>query len=131
MHVNFRSFLMNTSFRYYRMRVFNFQTTNRFWQNMPTGYNITTKVTVMKAIRLRTEYLQEPIGIDIVRPRFFWNCEGGIKQTAYRLFAMRRRNRLGPESLSDAMTHIAYDGNLFAVVILSTGFKLWMRKERR
>lgn len=29
----------------------------------------------MKAIRLKTEYLENPIGLDIRRPRLFWNCE--------------------------------------------------------
>ncbi len=37
----------------------------------------------MKTVNLKTEYLKNPIGIDIKRPRLFWNCEGGIKQTAY------------------------------------------------
>ena len=41
----------------------------------------------MKAIRLRTEYLENPIGIDIRHPRLFWNCEGGVRQTAYRVVA--------------------------------------------
>lgn len=41
----------------------------------------------MKAIRLRTEYLRSPIGIDLVKPQFFWNCEGGMKQTAYQVIA--------------------------------------------
>lgn len=41
----------------------------------------------MKAIRLKTEYLSNPMGIDIDRPRLFWNCEGGIKQTAYQIIA--------------------------------------------
>ena len=39
----------------------------------------------MNAIRLRTEYLKEPLGIDIVQPRLTWNCEGGVTQTAYRI----------------------------------------------
>ncbi len=39
----------------------------------------------MKAIRLRTEYLCDPIGIDIQKPRLHWNCEGGRKQTAYQI----------------------------------------------
>lgn len=30
----------------------------------------------MKAVRLRTEYLVNPIGIDIVAPRLYWNAEG-------------------------------------------------------
>ena len=41
----------------------------------------------MKAIRLKTEYLTAPIGIDITVPRLFWNCEGGSKQTAYEIIA--------------------------------------------
>ena len=41
----------------------------------------------MKAISLRTEYLVNPIGIDIRHPRLLWNCEGGTKQTAYRIVA--------------------------------------------
>ena len=39
----------------------------------------------MKAFRLRTEYLNDPIGIDTVHPRLMWNAEGGIKQTAYQI----------------------------------------------
>ena len=41
----------------------------------------------MKAISLRTEYLKNPIGIDLRHPRLFWNCESGTKQTAYRIVA--------------------------------------------
>lgn len=41
----------------------------------------------MNVIRLRTEYLKDPIGIDIDRPRLSWNCEGGITQTAYQIIA--------------------------------------------
>ena len=41
----------------------------------------------MKAIRLKTEFLTDPIGMDIEKPRLFWNCEGGIKQTAYEIIA--------------------------------------------
>lgn len=42
----------------------------------------------MKAIRLRTEYLKNPIGIDMQHPRLFWNCEGGKKQTAFQVIAV-------------------------------------------
>ena len=41
----------------------------------------------MKAINLKTEYLINPIGIDIKNPRLMWNCEGGKRQTAYRIVA--------------------------------------------
>lgn len=39
----------------------------------------------MKAIRLKTEYLKNPLGIDFTAPRLFWNCEGGVRQTAYQV----------------------------------------------
>ena len=39
----------------------------------------------MKAIRLRTEYLFDPIGVDFQQPRLMWNCEGGVRQTAYQI----------------------------------------------
>ena len=41
----------------------------------------------MRAINLKCEYLKNPIGIDIKKPRLFWNCEGGITQTAYQIVA--------------------------------------------
>ena len=41
----------------------------------------------MKAINLRTEYLINPVGIDIQHPRLMWTCEDGIKQTAYQIIA--------------------------------------------
>ena len=39
----------------------------------------------MKASRLKTEYLVNPMGIDIQHPRLQWTCEGGVKQTAYQI----------------------------------------------
>lgn len=39
----------------------------------------------MKAIRLRTEYLMDPLGVDFQRPRLMWNCQGGVRQTAYQI----------------------------------------------
>ena len=44
-------------------------------------------VSDMKAIRLKTEFLKDPIGVDFQNPLLIWNCEGGIKQTAYRIVA--------------------------------------------
>jgi alpha-L-rhamnosidase len=41
----------------------------------------------MKAIRLKTEYLTDPVGISILSPRLFWNIEDGKKQTGYQLIA--------------------------------------------
>ncbi len=41
----------------------------------------------MKAIRLKTEHLFNPMGIDWKNPRLFWNCEDGVGQTAYEVSA--------------------------------------------
>ena len=43
----------------------------------------------MKAIRMRTEYLENPIGIDVKHPRLMWNVDGGVKQTAYQIITER------------------------------------------
>ena len=43
----------------------------------------------MNAIRLKTEALFNPLGIDIQRPRLMWNCDGGVKQTAYQIVTER------------------------------------------
>ncbi len=61
----------------------------------------------MKAIRLKTEFLYNPIGIDIQKPRLMWNCEGGIKQTAYRITATKNGNIVWQsEAESDAMSAV-------------------------
>ena len=67
----------------------------------------------MRAVNLRTEYLKNPLGIDIRKPRFFWNCEGGTKQSAYQIYAVNEENTVVWDSgrvESDAMTHIPYEG---------------------
>ena len=42
----------------------------------------------MQAIRLRTEHMENPMGIDVEHPYLSWNCEGGITQTAYEIRAL-------------------------------------------
>ena len=41
----------------------------------------------MKAIHLRTEHMVNPMGIGISKPWLSWNCEDGIKQTAFEIEA--------------------------------------------
>ena len=41
----------------------------------------------MRAIRLKTEHLFEPVGVDFSEPRLYWNCDSGIKQSAYQIIA--------------------------------------------
>ncbi len=61
----------------------------------------------MKAINLKTDFLYDPIGIDIQNPRLMWNCEAGIKQTAYRITATRDGESVWQcEVESDAMSAV-------------------------
>ena len=66
----------------------------------------------MRAIRLQTEYLTEPLGLGITAPRFSWNCEGGVKQTAYQIVAKRNGETIWDSGkvASSSMTHILYAG---------------------
>lgn len=48
----------------------------------------------MRAIKLQTEFLANPIGIDSVEPRLLWNCEGGILQSAYRIIAQNENREV-------------------------------------
>jgi alpha-L-rhamnosidase len=67
---------------------------------------------MMKAINLRTEHLENPLGLGIKDPRFYWNCEGGIKQSAYRLAVKRNGETIWDTGKvqSRRMTHIRYAG---------------------
>lgn len=67
----------------------------------------------MQAVRLQTEYMNNPIGIDLVTPRFFWNCEGGQTQTAYEVEAVSGTGELMWRSgkvESSRMTKVEYAG---------------------
>ena len=82
----------------------------------------------MKAVRLRTEYLENPLGIDIVQPRFYWNCEGGSKQTAYQIIAKVNGEIVwnSGKVQSSSMTHILYEGRaLKAKERVYWSVKLW------
>ena len=40
---------------------------------------------MINAYRLKTEYLTDAVGIDILTPRVFWNVQGAAQQTAFQL----------------------------------------------
>ena len=42
----------------------------------------------MKAINLKTNYRRDPVGISDTAPFLSWQCEGGVKQTAYQIVAL-------------------------------------------
>ena len=59
----------------------------------------------MKAIRLRTEYLKNPIGLGTASPRLLWNCEGGITQTAYEIRVKAEDTAWTSEKRNSAAMH--------------------------
>ncbi len=78
----------------------------------------------MKAINLRTNFLINPIGIDLKRPLLQWNCDGGIKQTAYQIKAYNEDHTLIWDSrkvLSSSM-NANYEGNN----LISRTFVKWI-----
>ena len=82
----------------------------------------------MRAVLLSAEYLQEPVGIDIVRPRLSWNCEDGIKQSAYQIVAKVNDEIVwnSGKVFSSTMTHIIYEGRaLKSRERVSWSVKLW------
>ena len=82
----------------------------------------------MRAIRLQTEYLSEPMGLGCNSPRFSWNCEGGTKQTAYQIIAKRGDEVVWDTGkvVSSAMTHIRYEGRtLRSRDIVNWSVTLW------
>ncbi len=66
----------------------------------------------MKAVHLRTEYLENPLGIDFEKPRFFWQAEGGTVQTAYEIICVRDGKVIWDSGKvsSASITHIPYAG---------------------
>ena len=70
----------------------------------------------MRAVHLQTEHLIEALGLGITTPRFFWHCEGGRTQTAYRIVARRGNETVWDSGKvqSASMTHIPYKGKALA-----------------
>lgn len=67
----------------------------------------------MRAIRLQVEYLAKPLGLGNRKPRFYWNAEGGVTQTAYRIICTRDNETVWDSGKveSSSMTHIPYEGS--------------------
>ncbi len=67
----------------------------------------------MQVMNLRTEYLTNPIGIDVKAPRFSWTLNGGLHQTAYQIVAKAAEGALLWDSgrvVSDQMHLIPWGG---------------------
>ena len=83
---------------------------------------------MIKAINLKTDYLTNPLGIDIAHPRFMWNVDGAVKQTAYQIIAKINGETVWNSGKveSSTMTHIPYGGrDLKSRERVNWSVKLW------
>ena len=88
---------------------------------------------IMQATALRTEYLENPIGIDVRQPRFFWKCEGGIRQSAYQILCTCNGKEMWDSGkvYSSKMTHIPYEGaELQSKMHADWRVRLWDEEDR-
>ena len=82
----------------------------------------------MKAIRLKTEYLKNPLGIDFTAPRLFWNCADGVRQTAYQVICHDENENLLWDSgkIESGSMHTIYAGTpLHSRVHVVWQVRLW------
>ena len=80
----------------------------------------------MKAIRLRTDYLVNPLGIDIRHPRLMWICEGGIRQTAWQIVT----EKWDSGKVSSSSMHADYPESLSDRERVSWKVRLWDENDR-
>lgn len=84
----------------------------------------------MKAIRLRTEYLKNPLGIDMEHPRLLWNCEGGKTQTAFQILAETDGKTVWDSGkVSSASMHADYPEQLISRQQVCWKVRLWDENE--
>ena len=75
---------------------------------MPEGKRkMSRKVSSIKATDLRTEYMKDPLGIDIVHPCLSWKDEGLIRQAAYEIeFDIEGKKSSTGKIVSSCMHHM-------------------------
>lgn len=83
-------------------------------------------MSIMKAIRLRTAHLVDPIGIDVKTPMLSWNVMGGTKQTAYQIIAVCDDGKIWDTGkvYSNSM-HIVYGGTACSRLRVSWKICVW------
>ena len=86
----------------------------------------------MRATNLKTEYIKNPLGIDVSHPRLFWNCEDGLKQTAYRVVAESDGTVVWDSGKvdSDRMAGIVYPHALVSRQRVNWKVMLWDENDR-
>ena len=80
----------------------------------------------MKAIRLRTEHMRAPLGIDVQNPILSWCCEDGIYQTAFQIVASRGEDMLWDSGIrKSAKMNCRYEQPLYSRERITWKVRLW------
>ncbi len=79
----------------------------------------------MKAINIKTEYLHNPIGLGTIKPRIMWNCDGGVKQTAYYIAAVVDGKECSSGKVESDRMHADFGVPLGSRSQVSFKIKLW------
>ena len=80
----------------------------------------------MKAIRLRTEHMCGPLGIDAKHPMLSWCCEDGIYQTAFQIVAGRGEDMLWNSGIcKSSQMHCRYEQPLHSRERITWKVRLW------
>lgn len=85
----------------------------------------------MKAINLKTNYLVNPIGVDFKKPMLTWNCEGGHKQTAYKIeIELNSRPYFNTGKVESSSMRYIFDKEYKSRDIISWRVTLWDEEDR-
>lgn len=87
----------------------------------------------MQAKRIKIDYLFNSIGIDNLNPKILWNCDGGLRQTAYQLRIIGDDNKeyLNTEKINSHQMYHIYDGEALNYKTRYTCFiKLWDEEDK-
>lgn len=82
----------------------------------------------MYAVHLRTEYLKNPIGIDVMKPCLMWTCKAGVKQTGYQILCQDEKEQILWDSgkVSESTMRAIYAGEeLKSRMAVTWKVRLW------
>ena len=80
----------------------------------------------MKAVELKTEYLVNPLGIDVKNPLLSWNALGDKEQTAYRVVAYKNGKIVWDSSkVNSSSMHVTYPKEVHSGERITWNVTLW------
>lgn len=86
---------------------------------------------MMQAIRLRTEHMENPIGIGIEHPYISWVCKGGIRQSAYEISAVTDQNEIWNSGIVKTnKMHARFEKELISRQRVEWKVRLWDEEEQ-